>query len=409
LYNGVGVIKKFGGSLIGLRLTGQLGTLTQNQDMIFAWTAAEILDEWAPVSVNGNVTGAGFAQLADIGDYLTGLIVTNATAFIIRSQGLSYATATGNATSPFNFNHIGLGETGEGSQITNLVCQYDQTGVFVGNSDVYQISGSISSIGSKIKALLFDVFLNGTTFVFGQLESSNACSIAIGGDVIPVVMICLGGIPTGSTSSIVLFNFNTFNGTWMLFTYPALLNSAITRPQLLCSMLGTFKTTSNNTNLNGYSQNAMVTGIQLGSVSTIGQPPVPVLPVFYSLEEGLANGLSVSNPAFIEFPVEEITFGRDVTMDSIYIALVADLSEDMIVNFSFNGVDFSSVTLEAANFTSLEDNPTEIQLFPSIEVFTAHSPQLRIDIPSLTDEGTAKIRFTKIMSLGSFDPNQRPT
>ena len=115
--------------------------------MIFAWSATDDLDTWAPLGLDGNVTGAGFAQLADIGDYLTGLIVTNATAFIIRSQGLSYATATGNATSPFNFSHIGLGDEGEGSQITALLAQYDQTGLYVGNSDVYQVANGIYSRG----------------------------------------------------------------------------------------------------------------------------------------------------------------------------------------------------------------------------------------------------------------------
>ena len=50
---------------------------------------------------NDLVTGAGFEELADISDYLSGLIVANNAAWIIRSQGLSYAIATANGEQPY--------------------------------------------------------------------------------------------------------------------------------------------------------------------------------------------------------------------------------------------------------------------------------------------------------------------
>ena len=120
MYQGVGVLRKFAGSLIGLRIKPQLGTLVQNADFVLAWSAANSLDEWSPITTAGNVTGAGFEQIADIGDYLSGLVVANGTAFILRSQGISYATPTGNASLPFTVGHIGLGDEGEGCQIPQL-------------------------------------------------------------------------------------------------------------------------------------------------------------------------------------------------------------------------------------------------------------------------------------------------
>ena len=151
LNNGVQVLRKFNGSLVGLGYQGQLGTYTQDSSMIFAWTAATLLDEWPPLNSSNNITGAGYAQLADIGDALTGLVVANNTAFIIRQQGLSYATPLTNGIDPYDFAHLALGDRGEGGQIPGLICQYDQMGCYVGNSNIYGLSGGPSPIGEKIK------------------------------------------------------------------------------------------------------------------------------------------------------------------------------------------------------------------------------------------------------------------
>lgn len=408
MYQGVQIIRKFGGSLIGLRVIPQLGFEVQNQDMIFAWTSALNLDEWNPEKSDGTVTGAGFEQLGDIGDYLSALIVTGGTAFIIRAQGISYATLTGNATLPFVINHLGLGDQGEGVQASSLTCQYDQIGVFVGNSNIYQISGSVSTIGDKIKAAFFTAL---TTLNMNAFLSAAAVSIYQGSDEFPVIVFGLG------TS---YYLFNPANNTWTKFTTQgAGLNEAFN-----ASILGVFAGQNLFASSDSYQQTQLVIANQVTATVT---PFTISPPTFVGLSEKLVNGQSTSNASFIVFPQEECLLGRDVTIDALYLSLYASVSQDTVLTFSFNGLQpsslnpdvyepvnqvFAVVTLSSSVFTTLSGNPVELQVFPTTTstagAFTVHSPQLRIDFTTLVGTGNAQFRFTKVGIFASYDPTQRP-
>lgn len=404
MYSGVGVLRKFAGSLIGVRVTPQLGSVLQATDMIFAWSSANDLNEWNPVTSMGFVTGAGFEQLADIGDYLSGLIVSAGTAYIIRSKGVSYATATGNASLPFAVNHIGLGDEGEGAQISSLVCQYDNTGAFIGNSNIFQISGSISPIGDKIKAALFSALNSVTSVGTSNVLSSAACGIYEGSDVFPIVAFGVKQQIDTTHFFIPMYVYNAANGTWMQFSYR---ESTLGPTAIKTSLLGVLADT------NSTATNQIFDQTQLTFAKQELETGVPQVPSFFSLEEGISNTDSMSgNAQEISFPQEECLFGRDVTIDSLYISLWAEVSEDTTINFLINGVQYASQILTAARFNTLGGNPIELQIFSANTgsgAFTTHSPQLSIQIPALGDSGTALIRFSKIMMMASFDPTQRPT
>lgn len=417
LYNGFQVLRKFAGSLIGLRQTNQLGVYTANEDMIFAWTSGEDLDEWAPVEANGDVTGAGFEELADIGDYLSGLIVSGGTAFIIRSQGLSYATATGNESLPFDVNHIGLGDQGEGAQVQQLIAQYDQTGCFVGNTDVFQISGQVTSIGAKIKAALFAALTSNQTIV--AVLDANICVVFLGGDQFPLLIFSAGAAAT-PYESYVLFLYNANNSTWTALTFPELIANEPVR----AIELGTLYSINDFSDSGEYNISVPALALRTNNIT--------FPPVFYALTEGVPNVNSISNPTFVTFPVEEIAHGRDVTIDALYLSLWANVSAGTLVELSFSGfqvstaatpgepdilipvtVPYATMFLEPAQFNSMEGNPIELQFFASnltlgAGAATMRSPQLTIAIPSIATSQTAQIRFSKISIFGSYDPAQRP-
>jgi hypothetical protein len=401
LYNGVGVLRKFAGSLLGLRLKPQLSILVQNTDMIMAWSAAEDLDEWVPVSTDGFVTGAGFEQIADIGDYLAGLVVSNGTAFIIRSQGISYATPTGNAALPFTVAHIGLGDKGEGSQLPNLICQYDQTGVFVGASDVYQLSGSISAIGQKIKAALFQDLLSVAALGSDNLVNAAAGTVFIGGDEFPLVVL---GISTFyNYVALKSYIYNAANGTWMPFTY----KNGVGISSIQSTLVSLFASLGTGPEDEVYNQSLMSYGFQQ-QLSGTALPPK-----FFSLQEGVPNTNSISNQAGIAFPVEEILFGRDITYDSLYLSLWAKVTDHTFVDFYNNGILYATLDLDPVTWNTLSGNPKEVQLFPlstyGAGAVTGKSPQLTYKVRSLTDTTNSYIRFSKLTLFGSFDPMQRPT
>ncbi|MDR3392442.1 MAG: hypothetical protein P4L77_11995 [Sulfuriferula sp.] len=403
LYTGVQVLRKFAGSMLGICVEPQLGTLIQNTDMVLAWSAAGNLDEWSPLTSQGFVTGAGFEQLADVGDYLAGLIISNGTAFIIRSQGISYVTPTGNAALPFATSHKGLGDRGEGAQVQQLVCQYDETGVYVGGSNIYQLSGQIQSIGDKIANDFFATLQSTSVLGNSNLMGSVASTVLLGGSELPLVAF---NIPYNSSNvKMRSFVFNPTNATWMGFTYANGTGiGAIDKVTL-----GVFS------RLNSYSFSQLFNQADLSYAFQQEISGTLLPPSFFSLLEGVPNVNSISNQAQVYFPVEEVLFGRDITIDSLYVALNGSVSENTYVDFYLNDVLYSTLIMTPATFNSVDLNtkPIETSLYPlptrGVGAFTVKSPQLSAKIRSLTDAGSALIRFTKIMLLGSFDEAQRPT
>jgi hypothetical protein len=377
-YQGVQVLRKFAGSLIGLGLIPAPGTVVAATSMIITWSATDDLDVWNVLDLSGNVTGAGFAQLADIGDYLSGLIVTGGTAFILRSQGISYATATGNATNPYSFNHLGLGDEGEGAQLAQLSCQYDQLGAFVGNSDIYQISNSITPIGSKIKQLLFQSVLNNSLKFYG----SASCSIYLG-DEFPAILFVVGD---------TVFIFNAPNTTWQTLTIDAVLNAAS------YISAGVFATL--NASLLAGVQN------QADAIIALGQSNVYK---FYSVYDGVAAATSLNVNSTVSFAVEEVSFARDITIDAIYISLTATLSANVTAVFNINGVFFSQLVLTPDVMNTDSIVPIGFQVFPASGLpFTAPSPQLQITITGISSTIPSEVAIIKVAMFGSYDPNQRP-
>lgn len=402
VYSGYTVIRKFAGSLIGLGSIPQIGAVIQNSSMIFSWSAAEDLDEWNPEDINGNVTGAGFEQLADIGDYLAGLIVSNGTAFILRSQGISYASPTGNATLPFNVGHIGLGDEGEGAQNPALVCQYDETGVFVGNTDIYGISGTISPIGSKVKNLLFGIL---TDVPEAQL-GCTACAVFLATETFPLVMFVLAQN---------VFIYLPMTGTWLVFGYTGTIfgDGSFCVDTLMLPSVG--------------SANILFAPVIAFSISPggAGSPTQ-----FITLIEGIPNTTSLSAaPCSVTFPQEEELLGRDVTIDAIYLSFFAKiLTASITIVISINGLKpspdnsqlfipinetFATITLTPEDYANLKTVPYELQVFPTSTsatgVFTSHSPQVQIEITNnATDADVNIFRLAKAQLYGSFDPNQRP-
>jgi hypothetical protein len=385
-YLGVQVLRKFAGSLIGLGYINAPGgnppgTFVSSQSMVFAWSATNDLDIWNPEDLNGNITGAGFEQLADIGDYLTGLVVTSGTAFILRSQGISYATATGNATSPFSIAHIGLGDQGEGSQLSQLVCQYDQTGVFVGNTDIFQVSNAIVPIGSKIKYDLYQTILNSLRLPLG----STTCAVYIE-DEIPVFIFAIGPY---------LFIYNASNGTWQnlttLMQFDANTNA----------LLGVLASSNTSLVAGVYDQTQFAVMYNISGRY-----------VAYILGNSLQSvvSLNANSPGTsVTFPVEEIAFGRDITIDGIYVSIMANISENTYVYFSLNQEIWATYLLSANLIDTEDTTPYEFQVFPDSGIpYTGHSPQLRISLGVGSSYDAVELAVVKVVMFGSYDPNQRP-
>jgi hypothetical protein len=152
-------------------------------------------------------------------------------------------------------------------------------------------------------------------------------------------------------------------------------------------------------------------------------------PVISLLTEGVPNSDSLNNKPFITFPQEEVAFGRDVTVDGLYVSLWGDVVDNVTLNFYvtllqnitttpgapavYESVQilFATLVLTSAQFNTLEGNPIELQLFPTYQgagAITGHSPQLSIQVNRETSTNSNLFRIAKLGMYCTVDANQRP-
>ena len=183
---------------------------------------------------------------------------------------------------------------------------------------------------------------------------------------------------------------------WMMF-YPQIPNNATT---IVCDVLFIGQVGVS------FNQFPAIVAYQIGSAT----------PNAFILQEGVPQSNSLTSTlSYVTFPQEEILFGREVTIDAIYISLWANLSRNVTINFLFNGVHFGALALvTGAPLNTLNGVPTNFKVFPDATVlsgtgvFNSQSPQLQITIAESLFNNQNPIRIAKIQLYASFEPKQRP-
>ena len=381
------VLGKYNNMLIAVGVVPGPGQVIQAPEMVLAWSASGQYSIWNPLDTAGNPTGAGFNQFADISDYLTGIFITPGSAIILKTQGIDYITPLSSGASPFDFAHISNTPAGEGCQDMRLQCQYDQIGMFVGNTNVFQFSGGIQPVGDKIKdRLLADAQYIGC-------DSRDCVGSTLYQDLGYNKAMTLFLFMVKST----VYIYSMQSGTWMVF--PLTLNSNITYDlEDLCYSLGT------NTCAPSYEFVATFNPflISFDSTSSTG-------PQYWNLAPWVQDSsFPYGHPSFVLWPMEEISHGRDITIDGILITAWG--TPGLVLNWSVSGILQSSLTLPANAGGGFQ----EYQVFfgasgvSSSGVTTVKRPQLRLDLPLAAAGTNTQLSIAKVTMFGSFDPNQRP-
>ena len=371
-YLGAVTLAKFNNQLIAGGIVPGPGQIIQNPEMIVGWSAPSIFTQWNPVDGTGKVTGAGFNQISDISDYISGVYIGNNILVILRSFGVDYMNALQNAVIPFDFNHISNALVGEGCQDSRLATQFDQICCFIGNTDVFQYSGQLSPIGTKIKStILWDV-VHAPVY-----RSSTVCPSMFAREINSFGFFLID-------YKIYIYCFN--NQTWTVNVFQQLAGQP----------------------------NAIAVHRFVGIDSAPGywqfqNNPFPCLVTdnmrfFVFADEIQSSDLPNASASTVIFKQEEIMMGRDITIDSLYINIAGTPGQSM--TWSVSGVLSSTFTLPSGASPVVMAG---YQIFFTEQIRTVKNPQLRLDIP-LNPAGTYnQLRIGKIAMFGSFDPNQRPT
>lgn len=398
-YLGGNFLTKFNGQLITAGITLGPGLRLTSPEMIVAWSAPNQLGVWNPTNADGTVTGAGFNQETDISDYLTGIIIGNGAAILLKTQGIDYMTPLSGGVIPFDFVHISNSVQGEGCQDYRLITQYDQVGAFVGNTDIYTFAGSLTPIGQKIRNTLL-----------ASLKSTITNRGSISGP--------FGTNPfTTSPANIsvifmFLIDFNIYvyaatSKTWMIFPLAQLGGG-----DLNLFWLAFWKVL---TNVSGQPQfNTPAYPI------LVSQDAYNTAPTFWYMTQAVQNadfphGVSGS---YVTFPVEEVAFGRDVTIESAYINCAGVPGQEII--FTIYGQKNprdgggtaaflqGSITLPASASPTVFQNYQVYFTTTPDDVNAVQNPQLKLLIPAASTGTKNYLSIAKVALFGSYDPAQRP-
>ena len=112
---------------------------------------------WDP-TVN---TSAGFNDFLDIPDQLTGLVTVGINGFLFRTNGITFFAPTGNAVTPFQFDHLWASSHGIGNVYSWSIHSYGSIACFVSVEQIYQMGvSSFEPIGGKARdAIMADLAL----------------------------------------------------------------------------------------------------------------------------------------------------------------------------------------------------------------------------------------------------------
>jgi len=268
-----------------------------------------------------------------------------------------------------------------------LSTQYGPVGFYVGNGNVFTFVQQAQPIGDKIKSLLYALLspqATGTNTVLAASKVVN--SFFLDNEIVFF----------GIYVSNYLFLYNTSNGSWTRISCS--LPDTVTDVYMEDFLL-----------LNPNSiQNPKQSQLILGTGNLTAREFH-----FYSLSEQIvdASSLNLQDQTII-FPAEEISFGRDITIDGLYIS---------VAGMPGQGLEFKvkdSITgalLLHSNFvlpgTASYDTLANYQIFGTNtdqSTGTGQAPQLSVTAAHNSGGSLSQLRIAKISMFGSFDPSQRP-
>jgi len=412
-YQGERVIKKFADHLIGVGLINSADQFETEGWLWFNWSAPSNFAQWNDLDSSGNVTGAGGEQLADVSDSLTGLIVSNSVAFILRAEGLSYATALQGSSIPFDINHVSLARDAQGCASTSLWTQFDQLGFYVGTSNIFMLSQGPQAVGNKVVGALFPALATVSAAIFADS--------AYGPVNVEALTIFINNLPiTYFTVNIagMLYVYSPSDDTWMKLDFSSVYPASTPPPGPVTYTWSLIKALSLPIDSTiGYDGSYRAKGgfiYAQSHVPGVGHNVNWNLPFLAQVLPKLPNSFFSTLNAYVHFSPEEIEFGKDVVIDAIYVYLAGIPGTQ--IDFAVSGVPFNSLTLGVG---ASPDTLVEYQVYKSDgQAMTVKAPQLQITVPNQADSyvppapypaySRPHLRIAKVAMFGSYDPNQRP-
>jgi hypothetical protein len=366
-----------------------------------AWSAAAgAYSIFNPLTVQNLVTGAGYNNLPDVEDTITGFFTVGPTGYIIRQSGITEQTALNSGIQPFDFNILWASHLGIGTAFPASVQQYGSVGYLASDTDIFTVGyDGISTIAGKAKSAIYS-FINNSDYTMvsgiGVINTQNE----------PYLGYVLAFY---NSNQIFYFVYRADTREWMFGTFTA----DITNFSEFTLNIGLFSLpnisflilTSNIIFAVSYFNN------NLARIETL-------LATFGNL-----MNVPVTEPTLLSFAQEEIGFMKFPTIDSIglYIynpnqnPIPLSNSSNLQLNINVSGTIFNVFLIEQSQdvpepATALVPGWQYYVVNPQNLPYTGVSPQLNITIQQTEAEyPPLPITIGKVVLFGSVDGMQRPT
>lgn len=357
----------------------------------FAWSAPQgQYGQFNPL-VNGLQTGAGYNNLPDVEDTITGYFNVGPTGYIIRTQGITEVSPLNSGLAPFDFNHMWASHKGIGTIYPQTVAQYGSKGVFLSDVGIFTFGyEGINTIDLKAKSAIYGELIlnNSASFICAgcgpiQLDGNNFLAYVI---------------TSYSVGGIVTYIFNFTSGEW----YRILFNSIYPSPGGM--QVSSIQWSYTNTAINSL----FLVNYPNGTAIEIA-----ALPLATSITP-LINA-NINGATWI-FKAEDVVPGRDITIDGIYVyyksnTVIANTALPNILLIIYSGVGEGVAVTYVLNPNlgwQFGQGWCYNLLTPAnVSPFTGKVPFLAF---SMNIAGLNSINFQlgKVILYGSCDTEQRP-
>jgi hypothetical protein len=374
---------EFNGRLIAMNVS-QFTTVggvsfAQNFPYQVAWSAAgQQYGIWNPLDLSSNATGAGFNNLPDVEDEITGALFIGPTVYCIRRAGITEITALNSGIQPLNFDHMWASHKGVGTVFPQTIAQYGPKGCFVAKDDIYSLGiDGISTFGGAAKRAIY------TDLQAASVIQSSMVALTINGAPELCYVLALQIVNTGASTSIIRTYIYGFSSQqWMRLT----LSTAFTANFVYIASL----LLSNI--ITGIADNTSVDGVAIAT-QVPGQAP---LWFYIPLAPSNSAVLGNANQSQLTFPPARIQTFKDVTIDAV--GFYAEGTTGTVFQPIVDGIQFTEQTIGTGPDSAKN-------LYTSYPLNQASLTSLQ---PALVVEASGTIAFGEISLYGTIGPGRRP-
>lgn len=324
---------------------------------------------------------AGFNTISEVQDEITQIFAMGNVGYILRDQGISQLTPTGQALAPFAVTPLWESQFGIGCTYPDTFDQYGSLAMWANDNNIYAFfNGSVpQEITGSAKAAIFADINIATEFTFQFSYISGAFFNCSENSVVPELAYCLSIVYVNSTVGSPLSMTGIF---WVLN-----LASKVWTRQVV-DLLSIVRGLTGEPTLNFVAQRAKVQGVLYTQGGSTGRLDLNVkriigvltfygpneitgaynsfmLPFFNSdTGQPVLGGGDISPNCDVQFKQEEVRLGTQPTVRGVLVKTAGSGQ----LNVSVSGVVFTPITV---------NSPTA-KTYRSSGVYSGENPQLNV-------------------------------